>query len=44
MSVDTEDLDRNFEMIEEKYSRVDKRHHHMSDWLSKKIFSVLDVL
>jgi hypothetical protein len=43
-SVGAENLDRNFEMIEEKYSRVDTHHHHMPDWLSKKIFAVIDAL
>jgi hypothetical protein len=42
--VDKKFLDHHFEMIEEKYSRVDKHHHHMPVWLSRKIFSVLDSL
>jgi hypothetical protein len=42
--VSTENLDRNFAMIEEKYSRVDTHHHLMPDWLAKKIFAVINAL
>ncbi|MGH3819556.1 MAG: hypothetical protein ACRDRE_17730 [Pseudonocardiaceae bacterium] len=44
VKIDAEGVEPHFEMIEERYSRVDKHHHHMPDWLARKIFAVLDGL
>lgn len=40
-SVSTENVTRHFATIEEKYSRLDMRHHHMPDWLAQKIFAAI---
>lgn len=36
VGVGTESLDCKFSAIEEKYSRIDARHHLMPDWLSQR--------